>query len=371
MSRGIRVALARFIGPRSFLPIFSTVTPRRVDPRRVAPPPREVPFPREPSPRSGRSFQRGPSRRRRSSLRGGLAGALLAASALLQAAPAGAFCRTRTCEFDSALDCEEDRRTGCSTVGVEARWGDGCLSFAIQEDGSIAEGISSGELGSLVQDAFRVWSDADCGGGETPPLTAVDRGDIECRAVEYNCEEGDANNNIIVFEDGPNELPSRTIALSTIIANLRTGEILDVDIQLNSYRFSFDPRDPQGTDLAIVVNHEVGHLLGLSHSNEVGSLMQVEYDAGPLLGSDDEAGICAAYGASDADPVCSDIEPLGPDAACVGSFTGCRVPAPSRGGGGCSVAALGGGSPGGPASWWAALAAFGLALRGRRWIRRR
>lgn len=193
----------------------------------------------------------------------------------------------------------------------------------MQRDGSVAQGFSASELAELVQDGFRTWSDAQCQSGlGTPGLTAVYRGVGDCDQVEYNCLSED-NSNLILFRDGPSDLTPFTLAQTTITASLSTGEILDADIEINSFEhdFDIDTRSSSVTDLRVVVNHELGHLLGLSHSQNPRALMQDRYDGGELPQQDDIAGICDIFGASRSDPICSEITQLEAPAQCVGSLS--------------------------------------------------
>ncbi len=295
---------------------------------------------------------------------------LLAAAGLLSApASALAFCRTHTCEFDGTEVCDVDARTGCSIGGELAHWPSGCISYAVQLDGSADADISAEALQGLLEDGFRAWSDVECAGSAgTPPLSAFYRGETSCDQVEYNCGAREDNANIVMFRDGDSDLSGFTIALSTIIANLNTGEILDVDVEINSRTFDFyvddaDARD-EAHDLRLVINHELGHFLGLSHSREAGALMRAEYEGSNLLpAADDIAGMCSIFPASGSDPACSGESVLD---QCLGSDSRCPVPVQSSTGG-CGIAPMQGAAV--PAGVWllsAACVAIALARPRRR-----
>ncbi|MEY4546086.1 MAG: hypothetical protein RL685_2281 [Pseudomonadota bacterium] len=260
--------------------------------------------------------------------------ALLPASflvVLLVAPDADAYCRTRTCQLKKNTPCVRDEATGCYLDGEELFWSDSCMTYAVQRDGSLREGITAEQLEPIVADGFRAWSDASCAQGGTPPLTALSQGKIACDAVEFNCEDLAANSNLIVFRDDfIDTLNFRfgVLALTTITANLRTGEIFDADIEINSRDEDFsierDAADDLTRNLHGVLNHELGHLLGLSHSLEPGALMLNNYRATVDPAEDDIAAICDARGTASADPMCDVIE-LSSDAGCVGSDLECRT----------------------------------------------
>lgn len=287
---------------------------------------------------------------------------------------ASGYCRTRTCEFDQGASCEEDPLTGCSTQGAPASWSDSCVSFAVQRDGSVAQGIPAQTVVALMDAGFRAWSGVQCGTvvGQTPWLSAVSRGQSQCDAVEYNCRSDD-NVNLVTFRDQQTfSLDRTTIALTTVIANLSTGEILDADIELNSFDHEFavgaPPRRSNATDLRVVLNHEIGHFLGLSHSFDENALMHPLYGSEPLPQADDALGMCEAVGQALEDPSCAGIEPVASDHACVGAET---VDCPARAGsgalgdqGGCQPCAVSG-RPSGSAYGYGlggAFAAVGLLL---------
>lgn len=262
---------------------------------------------------------------------------------------ARAFCQTHACEFSGTQMCTWDATAGCWTGGAVAHWGTSCIDYAVQVDGSKEEGISAGTLASVLEDGFQIWSDAVCGPGLSPELTATYRGTTSCDRVEFNCGAGPDNDHIVMFRDGRSDLPETTIALSTIIANTNTGEILDVDIEINSQDFDFYLDDstaaPPGRagdgsngkhDLRLVLNHELGHFLGLSHTLAPGALMRAAYDGFDRNPErDDIDGICTALGRSRTDPVCSVEASPG---ACVGTDTSCPPSVERLEQGGCSVA---------------------------------
>lgn len=252
-------------------------------------------------------------------------------------------------------------------------WADACIPFAVQRDGSALEGIDASTLEGLVQEGLEIWSEVPCEGGGSPEVSTASQGLVACDAVEYECNLGiEGNANIVMFRDDFQDtvygLRFGVIALTTLTANLGTGELYDADMEINSRDEDFVVEGASGAtavrDLGGVINHELGHLLGLSHSLEQGALMREAYEGTTTPSEDDIAGMCAALGASDTDPPCSAAQ-LGQDAGCVGSDVSCTVSRTDPSPRGCSCRA-GAAGAGGSRFVWGALAVGALAIARRR-----
>lgn len=233
-------------------------------------------------------------------------------------ATAEAYCRTRTCDVDENCEIDKD---GCS-LGTKTWWPSGCLTFAIQRDGSPLQNISAKAALEVAEEAFAFWTDTECHRGGSPPLTFIGQGEVRCKAPEYNCAPDDWNANVIMFQDDFWPHHPGALAVTCVTMNLDTGEILDADIELNTPYFDFAlPGETRGEDLRTVLTHEVGHFLGLNHSHVDGSVMFESYESDLIFSSlsdDDIAGICETYPGAEKDPKCDPPE-LPDDTSCVGA----------------------------------------------------
>jgi hypothetical protein len=227
------------------------------------------------------------------------------------AADAAAFCLTHGCN-DRKQSCEFDQN-GCLMTGPLLHWASSCVSFDVQQDGSALRSLSYVDAHDAIVTGFKQWLNADCGGGAGPFISISDYGPVECRTAEYN--QAAPNANIFMFRDDewPYTNAIDTLALTTLIFNADNGEIYDADVEVNTAppekqppgipqppvaRWSTDGSGSADIDFNSVITHEIGHFLGLSHSNAQGATMRPSYAPGQTdmasIEQDDVDGVCTA-----------------------------------------------------------------------------
>ncbi len=285
----------------------------------------------------------------------------LAAAAALAAlgAPraARAYCFTAACGDETAgTICVPEGEIDC---GVPLRWATRCTGFAIQEDGS--RRVSANRLNDLARAAFASWTDTECDGGERPGLVVQPLGRVACGDLEYNSGAGNAN--VIVFRENgwPHPASGHNVALTTTTFDPETGELFDADIELNSSDFEFTTEDGDVVyDLESVLTHEVGHFLGIGHTDVEESTMLPIYLQGDVslrtLGPDDSNAICDLYPPKDVEETCNPLPRHGFSPECAADQTE----------GSCTASPGSVRSSGSAAQATTALLLLGLAARTRR-----
>jgi hypothetical protein len=264
---------------------------------------------------------------------------LIALSVIAIAEPASAFCRTTTNERFVPSSAEP-----CDTTGKPLFWASKCVGYSVNRAASVQVDLATAQ--KLVADSFAEWAAHDCNEGGVacngpgkPSITARDVGPVDCDAVEHT--QGGTNANLIVFRDASWPHEGSALALTTVTFRLDSGEIYDVDMEIQSNPNSvvLAVRDPVASgqyDLRSILVHEIGHFLGLAHTERTNtdSTMFETYRPGQTfmrdIAPDDICGLCTAYPPSRT-AACNDAPRGGLGNTCGGGKDddggcGCTVP---------------------------------------------
>jgi len=271
-----------------------------------------------------------------------------------------------SCELgeDPLHPCARDKNK-CVTEGNPLHWASSCLTYSVQVDGSPKSKLDADQVQAFVEQAFSAWKAARCPGGGSPRFEVQFQSYVSCHRREAVCDDPSKNANVVMFHDsGWLEGPSR-IGVTTPTGGTKSGLVVDADVEINAQHYSYvsDPSGMMSTSLLYVLTHELGHFLGLSHTQVSGAVMYEGLQSVPfsrnLISADDAAAICAVY-------------PPGPKLSCgsppasnydqcaipLGEHPPCKLASLTHDGGGCGchLAASSSGRPLPP------LAALGLMM---------
>jgi hypothetical protein len=224
--------------------------------------------------------------------------AAVAGVVTLNATPSFAFCRTR----DNPNVSDGMVTSSCyDTADKPVFWRNACVGVSMNRAGSSQVPYATANM--ILLATFDKWSQATCASGGNPSIKVQDLGPSDCAKQEAN-QDG-ANQNLVAFHDSgwPYNACSETLALTTVTYHLDTGELWDVDIEVNTdcgHKITTSqPVPADGWDLQSIFQHETGHFLGLAHSPDSKATMYWTYSQGSdtkrNLDADDMAGICAIY----------------------------------------------------------------------------
>jgi MYXO-CTERM domain-containing protein len=255
------------------------------------------------------------------------------------ASSSAGFCRSTTCvaprDYPKDGLCEPpDWPQLCAAQGkydVPLWWRSGCVGWSLQRDSG--RHVSYEDARSAIAAAFDAWTTRACptdgSGPSHPSIDARDLGPVACGTANY--DRYGPNQNVVVFHDDAwphasdaDALPdgrSRTIALTTVSFDSKTGEIYDADLEINSGQHNVVPLAPDTPldgdtfDLQAVLTHEIGHFLGTAHSPSRQSVMFADDEGSDIakrvLREGDIAGICAMYRPDGARSVATSVDPSG------------------------------------------------------------
>ena len=299
---------------------------------------------------------------------------------------ASAYCRMTT------RSAPQVGNTECTTEGAPLFWRSPCLSYAI--DGRGSQWMTNEDIEEAVDLAFETWENVDCG-GSPPNLIFHALEPSTCARPEFN-DTGNVNTiaflepwrNPCAEADEPDYDPF-ALAVTTVWRDGDTGEIFDADMMINEQMTTslnaggpYDncpntgcppgsPGVPGPTDLQSIVTHEIGHFVGIGHSDVEGATMYWKTEqtsvSNRVLAQDDIDAVCDIYPPGGLNQSCDSTPFYGLRLDCetddAGGPLACSGPASvPGGGGGCSATRTQTDAP------WMAMS---LALLGIAAVRRR
>ncbi len=167
------------------------------------------------------------------------------------------------------------------------RWVDMPVRWAVIGE---APGMAPARAERAMQAAFDTWA--------TVPGTRV--------VFERVADPADAQI-VVEFVHGALSDGSDAFGLTTWASTATSGRLLAAPIELNARDYAWGDAAPDRADLQAVLTHELGHALGLPHSDDPDSTMYERAPVGDLrwrtLTADDMRELAARYADPDAPPV--------------------------------------------------------------------
>lgn len=192
-----------------------------------------------------------------------------------------------------------------------ARWSSANqpLDYWINQNGSADVPMS--QLQTVIENSWSEWSEPCCSS-----FSANYRGTTSDTALSRS------GNVVLSWEERswPTQMGNvnQTIAV-TLSSVYRSCEIASAPILFNGVGFQFCTTGSRCTDLQAIATHEIGHNLGLGHSQYSDATMYAAYTGGTgarSLSQDDTAGVCSLYPGS---CNCSSDSDCGPNQVCNGN----------------------------------------------------
>lgn len=216
-------------------------------------------------------------------------------------APATAFCRKTTAGGDETYDPTISGRCADAPGALPLYWSQSCIGLGVIVDPELeSQGtMTTARANEIVKRVISTWTSTQCRApdGTLRPLAIR----IANGALEPCPGDGRGARNEIRFTtkapDGKDVLAETDLTFDGVDGVVLRGKTRIFDVYAELAASGIEALDARIED---VVRHEMGHFLGLAHSQNEGAIMFAGYDPSGKGGltDDDVAGVCDVYSAA-------------------------------------------------------------------------
>lgn len=227
-----------------------------------------------------------------------------------------------------AWQCNRVRDNNGQPTGSALYWPTRAIPYTFNQRGSAQ--LPRDASFNAIREAFNTWQSSTLRPTEPmgcstqladPGATSTDLSFVEGALTDqdfagYSVLNPNVNRNVVIFRDDAWAYPltgdqtADYMSMTTVTYNKLSGEILDADVEFNSFGYRFTLDDSNVIyDLQNVASHEVGHFLGFGHATDANATMYKTAEFGEiskrLLSCDDAVGLWFRFPAGGSTMNCS------------------------------------------------------------------
>ena len=180
--------------------------------------------------------------------------------------------------------------------GHPVRWVEGTVRYAVDVRG--ARDLPLPAAVDAVDRAFAAWRDAP-----GVAIGFVNDGVREGLALGFDEGEGAVNENAVLWSRDQWGYGEEALAVTVTLYKRSSGQLIDADIYINEAHYGWGVGREAETDLQNALTHEVGHFIGLAHSDVPEATMYASSPPGEIekrtLHADDLDGASFLYPGAD------------------------------------------------------------------------